>query len=80
MILTLAEAQAQLPDVIHNLATGAEVAITENNRTVAKLTVPVSDQPRPTSSPSRPPVRGTRSLETAACSPPGAAIQRSCTS
>ena len=47
MILTLAEAQAQLPDVIHNLAPGAEVAITENNRTVAKLTVPVSDQPRP---------------------------------
>jgi antitoxin (DNA-binding transcriptional repressor) of toxin-antitoxin stability system len=47
MILTLAEAQAQLPDLIHRLAPGEEVAITENNRTVAKLTVPFPDPPRP---------------------------------
>ena len=37
MILTLSEAQARLPDLIHGLTPGDEVAITENNRTVAKL-------------------------------------------
>jgi antitoxin (DNA-binding transcriptional repressor) of toxin-antitoxin stability system len=47
MILTLSEAQARLPDLIHNLAPGEEVTITENNRTVAKLIVPPVEAPRP---------------------------------
>src|SRR5215208_4005701 len=37
-MLTLAEAQARLPEVIHNLAPGEEVFITENKEPVAKLT------------------------------------------
>lgn len=36
--LTLAEAQARLPEVIHNLAPGEQVRIVENNDTVATLT------------------------------------------
>jgi len=47
MILTLAEAQARLSDLIHNLSPGEEVVITENNRTVAKLVVPPAEPPRP---------------------------------
>jgi antitoxin (DNA-binding transcriptional repressor) of toxin-antitoxin stability system len=47
MILTLAEAQARLPDVIHNLSPGEEIAIVENNRTVAKLIAPPPEQRRP---------------------------------
>ena len=47
MILTLAEAQAQLPDLIHNLSPGEEVTITENNRPVAKLIAPLAEKPRP---------------------------------
>jgi len=35
--LTIQEAQAQLADLIHRLATGEEVVITENNQPVAKL-------------------------------------------
>jgi prevent-host-death family protein len=35
--VTLAEAQAKLPDLIHNLTPGEEVVITENNQPVAKL-------------------------------------------
>ena len=40
-LLTLEEAQAKLPDLIHQLTPGEEVIITENNRPVAKL---VSEQ------------------------------------
>lgn len=47
MILTLTEAQARLPELIHNLLPGEEVAITEDNRTVAKLIAPKAEQPRP---------------------------------
>jgi antitoxin (DNA-binding transcriptional repressor) of toxin-antitoxin stability system len=47
MILTLSEAQARLPDLIHGLTPGDEVAITENNRTVAKLVAPCLEEPRP---------------------------------
>ena len=47
MNLTLAEAQARLPDLIHNLSPGEEVAIIENNRTVAKLMAPPAEHPRP---------------------------------
>ncbi|MCZ2341716.1 MAG: hypothetical protein LC104_07955 [Bacteroidales bacterium] len=50
MILTLAEAQARLPDLIHGLSPGEEVEITENNQTVAKLVIEVS-KPRLRSAP-----------------------------
>ena len=35
--ITIQEAQAKLPDLIHNLTPGEEVVITENNQAVAKL-------------------------------------------
>ncbi len=35
--ITLQEAQAQLPDLIHNLKPGEELVITENERPLAKL-------------------------------------------
>lgn len=35
--ITLEQAQAQLPDLIHNLTPGEEIVITENNQPVAKL-------------------------------------------
>ncbi len=44
MTLTLAEAQARLPDLIYNLSPGEVVAITENNQTVARL-VARSEEP-----------------------------------
>lgn len=47
MNLTLQEAQARLPDLIHTLLPGEEVEITEHNRTVAKLIVPAAEPPRP---------------------------------
>jgi antitoxin (DNA-binding transcriptional repressor) of toxin-antitoxin stability system len=47
MILTLAEAQARLPDLIHNMSPGEEVVITENNQTIAKLVAPPAEQRRP---------------------------------
>ena len=50
MTLTLAEAQAQLPDVIHRLRTGEEVVITEGNQVVAKIVGdrrPVGQRPEP---------------------------------
>ena len=43
-MVTLQEAQAKLPDLIHNLMPGDEVVITENNQPVAKL---VSELPKP---------------------------------
>jgi prevent-host-death family protein len=42
--VTIQEAQAKLPDLIHNLSPGDEVVITENNQPVAKL---VSELPKP---------------------------------
>lgn len=36
-IVTIQEAQAKLPDLIHKLTLGDEVVITENNQPVAKL-------------------------------------------
>ena len=48
--ITIDEAQANLRDLIHQLAPGQEVVITENQQPVAKL---VSEQPRP-AKPSRP--------------------------
>jgi prevent-host-death family protein len=41
--VTIQEAQAKLPDLIHKLTPGEEVVITENNQPVAKL---VSEQPK----------------------------------
>ena len=35
--VTLEEAQANLPDIIHRLTTGEEVVITEGGQTVARL-------------------------------------------
>jgi prevent-host-death family protein len=45
--VTLQEAQAKLPDLIHNLAPGDEVVITENNQPVAKLVASPSERARP---------------------------------
>jgi antitoxin (DNA-binding transcriptional repressor) of toxin-antitoxin stability system len=42
--ITIEEAQAKLPDLIHNLTPGDEVVITEYNQPVAKL---VSELPKP---------------------------------
>jgi antitoxin (DNA-binding transcriptional repressor) of toxin-antitoxin stability system len=46
-MLTLAEAQARLPEVIHNLAPGEEVFITENNQPVATLVGKSAQPARP---------------------------------
>jgi antitoxin (DNA-binding transcriptional repressor) of toxin-antitoxin stability system len=43
--LSLEEAQARLPDLIHQLTPGSEVVITEKNLPVARLVMP---QPEPT--------------------------------
>ncbi len=43
-IVTIQEAQATLPDLIHKLNPGDEVLITENNQPVARL---VSEAPKP---------------------------------
>lgn len=55
--ITLEEAQAGLADVVHGLATGDIIMITENDRPVAQLTpmpiVTPRNPPRP-----RPPVTG----------------------
>jgi prevent-host-death family protein len=42
--ITIDEAQAKLKDLIHQLAPGEEVVITENQQPVAKL---VSEPPKP---------------------------------
>ena len=47
MMLTLAEAQTRLPELIHGLRPGEKVVIVENDRTVATLTAPASDPLRP---------------------------------
>jgi len=47
--VTIQEAQATLPDLIHRLGQGGEVVITENNQPVARLvptTVPSQQTPR----------------------------------
>jgi prevent-host-death family protein len=45
--VTLAEAQAKLSDLIHQLTPGDEVVITENNLPVAKLVVTPVVRQRP---------------------------------
>jgi antitoxin (DNA-binding transcriptional repressor) of toxin-antitoxin stability system len=47
MTLTLAEVQARLPELVHDLKPGEEVVITEHNRPVAKLVATPSERPRP---------------------------------
>jgi antitoxin (DNA-binding transcriptional repressor) of toxin-antitoxin stability system len=42
--ITLAEAQARLPDLIRSLAPGAEVLITDNEQPIARI---VGTAPRP---------------------------------
>jgi prevent-host-death family protein len=54
--ITLQEAQSNLAELVHRLAPGESVTITENDRPVARLLVPIvapTDVPRP-----RPPVTG----------------------
>jgi antitoxin (DNA-binding transcriptional repressor) of toxin-antitoxin stability system len=46
--ITIEEAQAKLKELIHDLAPGEEVIITENQQPVAKL---VNEQPTPTKPP-----------------------------
>ena len=45
--VTIQEAQAQLPDLIHRLNDGDELVITENNQPVAKLARTESNQQWP---------------------------------
>ncbi len=54
--ITLQEAQANLADLVHRLAPGEGVTITENGRPVARLTVPLVEPTRPPRP--RPPVTG----------------------
>lgn len=46
-VVTIQQAQANLVDLIHRLAPGDEVMITENDRPVAKLVASSIDKPRP---------------------------------
>ena len=43
--LSIQEAQAQLPDLVHGLAIGDEVVIIENDQPVARI-VPAAEQPQ----------------------------------
>jgi antitoxin (DNA-binding transcriptional repressor) of toxin-antitoxin stability system len=45
--VTIQEAHARLPDLIHKLMPGDEVVITENYQPVAKLVAPPEQKPRP---------------------------------
>jgi prevent-host-death family protein len=44
MTIPLHEAQASLAELIHGLATGEEIVITENDRPVARIVSPQIDQ------------------------------------
>ena len=46
-IVTIEEAQASLPDLIHKLLPGEELMITENNQPVAKLVAQPVEKQRP---------------------------------
>jgi len=45
--VTIQEAQAKLPDLIHQLMPGEELVITENDLPVAKLVAQAAEKPRP---------------------------------
>jgi len=47
VMVTIQEAQAKLPDLIHKLTPGDEVVITEDNLPVAKLVASPAEKPRP---------------------------------
>ena len=47
VMVTIQEAQAKLPDLIHKLSPGEEVVITENNLPVAKLVASPAEKPHP---------------------------------
>jgi len=48
MTLTVEEAQTRLPELVRNLLPGEEVAITADERTVARLVGPAVATPLPT--------------------------------
>ena len=45
--ITIEDAQARLPELIHNLTPGEELVITENSREIAKLVVQPGAHVRP---------------------------------
>jgi antitoxin (DNA-binding transcriptional repressor) of toxin-antitoxin stability system len=45
--ISLLDAQSQLSDLVHNLAPGAEVIITEDDRPVARLLSATQERPTP---------------------------------
>jgi antitoxin (DNA-binding transcriptional repressor) of toxin-antitoxin stability system len=45
--LSLVEAQARLPQLIHNLGPGEEIVITENDKPLAKVTAVAGGRPEP---------------------------------
>lgn len=45
--ITLAEAQAKLPELIENLAPDDEVVITRDDQPVARIMLPTTTEPRP---------------------------------
>ena len=55
--VSIQEAQDKLPELIHDLAPGDEVVITDNNLTVARLVAPIAKQQRPARQPGT--LRGT---------------------
>jgi prevent-host-death family protein len=46
-VVTIEDAQTKLFEIIHKLAPGEEVIITENNRPVAKLIAEVGEERKP---------------------------------
>jgi antitoxin (DNA-binding transcriptional repressor) of toxin-antitoxin stability system len=46
-ILSLAEAQARLPELVRSLTPGDELVITENSKPIAKVTAVNAEKPRP---------------------------------
>jgi antitoxin (DNA-binding transcriptional repressor) of toxin-antitoxin stability system len=46
-VLTLAEAQARLPELVRSLTPGDELLITENSKPIAKVTAVPAEKPRP---------------------------------
>ena len=46
-MVTIQEAQANLPELIHKLTRDDEVVITDNNQPVAKLVAPPPQKPHP---------------------------------
>jgi len=47
MTISIQEAQSQLPELVHRLAPGEEVIITENNRPIARIVPAESEKKTP---------------------------------